>query len=207
MDPETVSMSSCTTYCSAGQYLTSGCTTIPSVTFTVNFTGDTCSVDNISLDVSSQLSSVLGQKLTDEYQQFNGSTSTIEDDLKNQIFLIMKNTSLSATSISYFGSIPSGNTLSAYTDSINVFNVASATTVDQLSSRLNDSWYFATFNQFNPNTAVLPNLESVTPNYSGVSFYTNVNTLNFVNEICVTGSTPTTTTTTTDPCSTPMRIS
>lgn len=94
--------------------------------------------------------------------------------------------------------------MSAYTDSVNVFNVASPTTVDELSSRLNDSWYFATFNQFDPNTEVLPNSESVTPNYSGISFYTTNTSLTFVNEVCVTGSTPTTTSTTTDPCSTPM---
>lgn len=204
MDPETVSLSSCTTYCMGGQYLTSGCTTTPSTSFTIDFTGDTCSINNIQINISSNLTSVLGSKLTEEYQQFNGSISTIEEDIKEQIFALMQNNALSGTSIYYFGSIPSGNTLSAYTDSVNVFNVASPTTVDELSSRLNDSWYFATFNQFDPNTEVLPNSESVTPNYSGISFYTTNTSLTFVNEVCVTGSTPTTTSTTTDPCSTPM---
>ena len=211
MNSETVSLSSCTTYCSGGEYLTSGCTVQPPVTFTINFTGDTCSLSGIIISGDSNYNSIIGQFATEEYEQFNGSISTLEEDLKEQIFGVMSSTGTSGSSVYYFGSIPASATtvspLSAYTAStnaVNVFSVADPVSLDELNSRLNDSWYFAAFNQFAPNVTVLPNGESVTPNYSGISFYSVVNDLVFSGQVCTTGSTSTTTSTTTDPCAAPI---
>lgn len=207
MDYTTVSQSACTTYCYGGEYLTSGCTVESPVSFTVSFTGSTCSMDDIVISGNTAYANNIGPYATQEYIKFNGSVSTLEDDIKTQVFKVINNTAISGSSIYYYGSVPAtaATSYSASTNAVNVFTVADPRSFDQLDSRQNDSWYFATFDQYDPDVEVLPNGESVTPNYSGISFYTTVTALNFVEEVCVTGATPdATTTTTTDSCSAPI---
>ena len=209
MDSTTVVPYSCLTECVAGVYITTACTSPVSVAFTANFTGNTCSAAGVTISGDSNFTTYITPSLTEEYQKFNGSVSTIEDDIQEQIVAVMTTNALSATSIYYFGSIPNTAytpTLTARTSSVNVFSVPAPTNQDSLSARTNDSWYFALFNQYAPDVTVLANETSATPNYSGISFYSIVSTLTPLTALTTctgTGST-TTTSTTTDSCASPV---
>lgn len=208
MDSTTVLPYSCLTECVAGEYISTACTAPVSSTFTAYFSGNTASPSGIVLSGDAVFNQYILPSLTEEYQKFNGSVSTIEEDLQSQIVSAMITNSLANTSIYYFGSIPNDDytpALTAYTNANNVFGVAAPTNQDNLASRLNDSWYFALFNQYNPNATVLPNGTSQVPNYSGMSFYSVIDELTALTALTVcNGTGTTTTTTTTDPCAGPV---
>jgi hypothetical protein len=128
--------------------------------YTMNFTGCTSSLNSVGFTTS--LPSIISEDIYDSYQLFNGSTSTMYQDLQTQIFNVLGSTSTSATSIYYFGIISGDtyDTLTAKTNSTNVFGV------DNVSSNLadytapsNDAWYYATFDNIGNNE------------YTGYSFY------------------------------------
>jgi len=160
VDPSTVNL-----YCTSSvtQSCESTCVEFLEIPYTVNFIGCNNSTSSIVFesDFPTPIQSILG----DSYEKFNGTFSTISSDIKNQVFGILNNNSTSATSINYFGSITESDYLglTAYTSENNVFNVPSVNLANtDLSSRLNDSWYYALFNKDGVNS------------YSGTSFYSVV---------------------------------
>jgi hypothetical protein len=147
------------------------CVTPKVLTFTVDFTGCTNSIDTIAFETL--FPSEIEDILTTQFEQFNGSTSTLDDEIKTLIYnVITDSTPYTAEDelISYFGSIDTDdyNILSGagWTAETNVFNVPSVSLDNtNLLSSLNDPWYYALFTN-NGNT-----------NYSGFSFYTFVSGL------------------------------
>ena len=102
------------------------------------------------------------------YQLFDGSTSTIREDINNWIFSLVRfnqinpGTTNDIPKILYWGSITDSQyaTLGAYTGETNAFGVPSIPlSGNTLTSPLNDSWYYATFINNGDGT------------YNGYSFY------------------------------------
>ena len=169
VDPTTVTFE-CT---SAGTFsCVTQCVQYNVSSYTINFTGCTNSASSIGF--TNPIPNYLSNDLNLPYELFNGSTSTINTDLQTQIFAVLNNPSTSATSISYFGTI-SGETydsLSAYTSETNVFGVDNvSSTLANYSAPVNDTWYYATFDNNGNNE------------YSGYSFY------NVISSLTNTGST------------------
>jgi hypothetical protein len=171
--------------------------TAQTLSFDVNFTG--CSNSDGSITFLTSFPDEIQNILNNPYTQFDGGTSTLSDDIKNQLLSIFAQTSLSATSINYWGTISETdyNILNpVFTGSNNVMGVSNVNYADaDFTSSSNDSWYYALFNNYSGNS------------YSGFSFWTVISALNMLPK---TGSTTTTTTvipistttTTTNPCST-----
>ena len=144
----------------------SGCTGFTIVDYTFNFTGCTNSIDSISF--TSALPSIISPDINSTYELFNGSTSTISDDLKTQLFSVFNTPSSSAYSINYFGVISGGtyDSLSTYTASTNVFGVDNVSSnLADYTAAVNDTWYYATFDNIGNG------------DYTGYSFYNVVNNL------------------------------
>jgi hypothetical protein len=151
----TYDISTCSTICTGY--------TITPVTFT--FTGCNSDISTIAL---SGVSTPISTKLNDTYETFNGSTSSILDNIKTQLFDIITTPSHSATSINYYGTISGSdyNTLSTtYTDETNVYGIdsVSSTSADYTDPN-NDPWYYSLFDNTNGS-------------YSGFSFYNVVSSL------------------------------
>jgi hypothetical protein len=105
------------------------------------------------------------------YRLSDGSTSTYGEDFNSNLNFIIDNNSYSATTVAFYGAIPSveyWNLISQYSNQLNVFgsNTNNLDTND-LSSDSNDPWYYAAFT----NNANLNN------DYAGYSFYYNVSSL------------------------------
>jgi hypothetical protein len=137
------------------------------VPYSINFTGCTSGIDSISF--TSSIPNLLSGDFNSTYEKFNGSTSVISTDLKNQILGVINTPSSSAYSINYFG-VVSGDTydtlLTGYTASTNVFGVDNVSSnVANYSAPVNDTWYYATFDNIGNN------------DYTGYSFYNVVNTI------------------------------
>ena len=142
------------------------CTGFTIVDYTFNFTGCTNSIDSISF--TSALPTIISPDVNTNYELFNGSTSTIGDDLKTQLFNVFNTPSSSAYSINYFGVISGGtyDSLSAYTASTNVFGVDNVSSdLTDYTAAVNDTWYYATFDNIGNG------------DYTGYSFYNVVNNL------------------------------
>ena len=95
---------------------------------------------------------------------------------------IIDDSSLSATTVAFYGSIPSPdywNLVSQYSNQLNVFGSESNNLdTNDLSSDANDPWYYATFS----------NDADVKDNaYTGYSFYYNVSSLTNNNDGTFTG--------------------
>ena len=157
--------------------------TIP---FTVEFTGCTNGASSVIFDSFPNEIEVL---LDNQYEQFNGNTSTLLSDLQFFAYQRILNPSTEETSIAYFGSIDGDDydiLSSGYTASTNVFNVPSpSASLTDFTSPFNDTWYYALFEN-------IGNAE-----YSGFSFWSVVSGLTNINPI-------TTSTTTPAPTSTPI---
>lgn len=141
------------------------CTGYTIIPFTFTFSGCNDSIDSIS--TTSALPTEISNKINNTYESFNGSTSTLLDDLKTQLFGVITTPSTSATSINYYGTISGSdyNSLSAYTSQTNVFEVdsVSSDTADFTDAN-NDPWYYSLFD----------NTNGV---YSGFSYYNLVSNL------------------------------
>ena len=155
--------------CSASTYDVNSCSNIcteySTIPFTFTFSG--CNSNINTIVTTSTLPAIISSKLNDTYELFNGSTSTLLDDLKTQLFGIITTPSTSATSINYYGTISGSNynSLSAYTSQNNVFGVDSVTSTNvDYTDPNNDPWYYSLFDN-NGGT------------YSGFSYYNVVSNL------------------------------
>ena len=164
VDPSTVDF-----YCESATTLScvTTCVDYLIVPYTINFTGCT-NGSSSTISFTSTLPSLLSEDFNSTYEKFNGTTSTISNDLKNQLSAVFNNTSLSAYSINYFGTISGGtyDTLTGYTASTNVFGVNNVSSdLANYSSPVNDPWYYATFDNLGGGE------------YSGYSFYSVIDDL------------------------------
>jgi hypothetical protein len=172
-------------------YITNTCDiscTAQTIAISVNFTG--CSNQDGSISFLTSFPDEIQDILTTSYTQFNGGTSTLETNIKQQLLNIFSDNSLANTSIYYYGSIEESdyNTLApVFTAGTNVFGVNSVCsgTADYTAPE-NDSWYYALFENFSGNS------------YSGYSFWTVVQNLTLLPK--------STTITTTAPAPTPTPI-
>jgi hypothetical protein len=172
------------------------CVDFKTIDFAIDFSGCTNSIDGITFLDPTQFPDEIASKLNIPYENFDNSTSTLNADIKLQIFNILNEPSTELSSINYYGTIPHSDyvTLTAFTGSTNVFDVDG---VDSLSADYtapqNDSWYYALFDNIG-NAA-----------YTGYSFWSVVTDLQLIPVTTTTTITPsTTTTTTTNPCVTPV---
>ncbi len=136
------------------------------VPYSIDFTGCTSGINSISFVGGSY--NILSNDLNSTYEKFNGSTSTIATDLKNQILGVINTPASSAYSINYFGVISGGtyDYLTGYTASTNVFGVDNVSSdLANYSAPVNDTWYYATFDNIGNNE------------YTGYSFYNVVNSI------------------------------
>ena len=162
--------------------------------FLVSFSG--CNNDITSIQYLSLFPEVIQNILTNQYEEFDGGTSTIDSQIKNLIFSVITNSDPFTAEdrfISYFGSIDSGdyNNLSGWTADTNVYGVPSVSLDNtDLTSPLNDPWYYSQFT----NTG--------NTNYTGFSFFTLVSGLT-MNPVTTTTSTAPQPTPTPNPCATP----
>ncbi len=147
------------------------------VPFSVDFSG--CSGDT-SITYLDPFPSAINGNLTTPYTQLNGTQTTIESVLDDQLFEIIDSSGqTSGSSIYYWGTITDSdyNSLSpTYTAATNVFSVSgvSESTAD-FTSPNNDSWYYSNFN-------------ISSGNYTGYSFYSIVSSLNDLGSGCYSGS-------------------
>jgi hypothetical protein len=137
------------------------------VPYSIDFTGCTSGLGSITF--TSSIPNLLSGDFNSTYEKFDGSTSVISTDLKNQILGVINTPSSSAYSINYFG-VVSGDTydtlLIGYTASTNVFGVDNVSSnLANYSAPVNDTWYYATFDNIGNN------------DYTGYSFYNVVNTI------------------------------
>ena len=173
----------------------STCVDYKTIDFAIDFSGCTDALNTISFLDPTQIPAEIADKIEIPYELFDGSTSSLSLNMKNQIFNIMKTPSTENTSIYYYGPI-SGETYQAFapifTGETNVFGVDSVdASLINYAAPQNDPWYYALFD--NVGNAV----------YSGYSFWSIVTGLTMMPPTTTTTTTMgTTTTTTTNPCTT-----
>jgi hypothetical protein len=154
--------------------LTPGCDSIceeyETYMYSYSFSGCDDNISSIDM-IDTDLPEFLLERIDSSYELFNGSTSTLRSDINNLIFDSILNYNHSYSGISYFGTIPTSSysDLTSYTASTNVFGV------DNVSSDLadytapqNDPWYYSLFDNNGGGS------------YTGSSFYSVVDTLDYV---------------------------
>lgn len=177
---------------------------IPSaITFTVTFTGCTNSPDTIAFETDFPLE--IESMLTEQYETFNGSVSTLDTNIRDLIMDVITNPvplTAQTDNISYFGTIwgDDYNTLSTiFNTENNVLGVPSVSSNDtDYTSPLNDPWYYALFDNIGNGL------------YSGFSFFTYVDDLSEIVPITTTTTTltptPTPTPSAQNPCVSPTPL-
>lgn len=143
-------------------------TGVASVTFTgVTFSGYT---SGTTLSFGSGLPAIISNSLSTQYTLNDGSTSTYNADLFGFMIDISGDTTISATTVNVYGSIPTTgytNLDAAFTNLENIFGCDNLSLNDaDLTAGTNDPWYYATFDVTTNNS------------YSGNSWYYDVT--NFV---------------------------
>ena len=175
------------------------CVDYKTIDFAIDFTGCTNDVDSVSFVTPSQIPSEISEKLNIPYELFNGNTSTLNEDMKSQVFGIIAEPTTETTSINYYGTIPGeayDSFKTIFTDEVNVMGVDSVSSTEtDYTAPENDSWYYSLFDN-NGNAA-----------YSGYSYWSIVTGLTLNPVTTTTTMHSTTTTTTTDPCVTPTPTS
>ena len=134
----------------------------------VTFTGTTGGTSTISF--GSFTSAIFDSDLNTQFTLSDGTTSTIQDELKSFVSGVMSTNSTSATTSYVFGTIPDAHynllTGGGYTVLTNVYSVPSLKHSNtDYSSRDNDAWYYS---QFDPTSG---------NGYSGYSFESRINTM------------------------------
>jgi hypothetical protein len=164
----------------------------------IDFTGCTNSPETIVFETS-QINPMILKKLNDIYENFDGSTSSLKENMTTQVFDIINSSDpfVAEDHSAYIYGVISGATYDeitslGYTAQTNVFNLdsVSSNTADYTDPN-NDPWYYALFDNYS--TGV--------DNYSGYSFWTVVTGLTDVTVVTTTEPTPTPTPTPTpNPC-------
>ena len=171
------------------------CVDYKTIDFAIDFSGCTNSTDTITFLDPTQIPDEILVKLNLPYENFDNSISTLDADIKLQIFNILNEPSTELSSINYYGTIPHSDYsgLTAFTGETNVFDVdgVDSLTADYTSPQ-NDSWYYALFDNVGSGA------------YTGYSFWSIVTDLTLIPVTTTTTIVPTTTTTTTNPCVTPV---
>ena len=153
------------------------CVEYNSSAFTINFTGCSNSTSTIYYDTTNLPPAILA-KLNLPFEQFNGDVSSIDAQLKQQLFNIFNDGNNYPTSVGfsfnlpesiyYYGAVPSDFYLAntGFTDVVDVFNVSNLN-ADEINyaDPLNDAWYYAMFDNIGG------------AQYTGSSFYTYVNAI------------------------------
>ena len=149
------------------------CDAFKEVSFTIPFSGCDNSIDTIVFGSITGDESIISDKFLSSYENFDGTTSTLSTDIKQQIYnVILSSTTLStsATSVNIYGPIPDSNynalqTL-GFTGVTNVFNVNSVdSSVCDYTAPDTDVWYYSMFDN------------NGDFNYSGSSFFTVIDNL------------------------------
>jgi len=174
---------------------------IPSaITYSVTFTGCTSGIDTIAFETS--FSNEIESILTEQYESFDGSVSTIETNIKDLINNVISSVDPDTAklhTISYFGTIDGDDydILSPiFTASTNVYDVPSvSSTLTDYTSPFNDPWYYSLFDNTGGGL------------YSGFSFFTFVDELTQIIPVTTTSTTsvptPTPSASPVNPCITP----
>ena len=107
--------------------------------YTVNFSGNTGGTVNL---LTTTYPDVIQNNLNTPYTNFDGSTSTLLTQIDAELSGVIASSATSATTIYYFGTVSSAATpsISAYTDTTNVYEVSGLTTTNA-DLNLNNSGY------------------------------------------------------------------
>jgi len=134
-------------------------------TATFNFTVNT-GTSVVSYVLTSFSATTMGQVFDTPYVKYDGSTSTFREDLDSYILSIVADGSLTGTTISIWGSLPSsGATTIGSRNVVNNFGVDGPTfSANTMTDPLNDPWYYANF------------APTVGGEYTGYSWYAQVTT-------------------------------
>ena len=151
----------------------SECDSFKQVSFEIPFSGCDNSIDSIVFGAITGDESIISHKFLSSYENFNGTTSTLSNDVKQQIYNVILSSSTlstSATSINIYGAIPSSDYMElqtlGYTGVTNVFNINNVdASMCDYTSPDTDVWYYSMFDN-NGNF-----------NYSGSSFFTSIENL------------------------------
>ena len=178
------------------------CNEYKELPFIVSFTGCNSSSVTVSFGIDgNEFPDEINNILTLPYETFNGSVSSLDEDIKAMVFNVINGTADEDYTINYFGSIATTdyNALSPqFTGETNVFQVPSVSLDEtDLTSPFNDPWYYALFNNNGGGS------------YSGFSFWTIVSGLTLINPVTTTTTLPTTPTPTptpVNPCVTPNPV-
>lgn len=145
------------------------CTAIESA-FTLSFSAcvsngvPVLSTFSLTGDFPDEIQSIL----LDQYENFDGSVTTLEEQVYSQLSQVVADPVTEDTNIFYYGSICSDdytNLSTQFTEETNVFEVPNVSiTATTLTDSRNDTWYYATFKNNNGN-------------YTGFSFFTIVQNL------------------------------
>ena len=174
---------------------------IPSaITYTVTFTGCTSGIDTIAFETS--FSSEIESILDEQYESFDGTVDTLDNDIKSLISDVITSVDPFTTkdsTISYFGSIwgEDYDTLSTvFSAETNVFDVPSVSSdLTDYTSPFNDAWYYSLFDNIGGGS------------YSGFSFFTYIEDLEMIVPVTTTSTTltptPTPSASPVNPCITP----
>ncbi len=158
--------------------LTIGLNPTSGTPFTAVFTG-TSSGNTVEFVGGSLPSQVLAN-LNTQYRLSDGSTSSLSLDFNTNLDSIMDDPSLSATTTVVYGAIPENDFYDLTNTYSNVINEFGTDTVNlatnDLSSDLNDPWYYANFDITSGNA------------YSGYSFYYSVTSLASGSSLSFTGT-------------------
>ena len=172
------------------------CTGFSVYDYSIDFSG--CNNDVSTIAFTSAIDPLILSKIDLPFEQFNGSVSTLRDNMYQQILDVIITPALDDNSIYYYGPI-SGTDYTAlvstgYTAATNVFKVdnVDASLIDYTAS-INDPWYYALFDHTGINSM-----------YTGFSYYSIVSGLTMIPKTTTTSSTPIPTTTPTpNPCLSP----
>jgi len=147
--------------------LTIGLNPASATTWTASFTGT--STGNTVTFVGGGLPAPIQANFNTQYRLSDGSTSSLALDFNSNLDNIMDTPSLSATTTVVYGAIPESNFYDLTGEYSNVINEYDCDTVNlatnDLSSDLNDPWYYANFDITSGNA------------YSGYSFFYYVSSL------------------------------
>ena len=151
------------------------CVDYDTLDFSIPFTGCTFTTNGITTTTvgitdPTQIPSEISGILNEQFELFDGSTSTINSYLTSQMTSVVETPSTSGSSIYYYGSISGDQynqlVASGYTGSTNVYGVDSVCSdLNNYCAGQNDPWYYSLFDNIGGGE------------YSGSSFYTTVTDL------------------------------